>query len=159
MIFDLIRVMKEEASHMGRMVQGLQRGTMTMDLLTDTKRATAAITGIPLTLPITNHQVAGKVDTVKLRPPMVSSMGNPTTAKVPHARTHENTIITQGEYRGSKHHRVGEVSSIGIRRDIICNHRAKRAFRRGKRPYQEILLTLNDSPNDHKNIHNFYDVT
>jgi len=126
MIFDLIRVMKEEASHMGRMVQGPQRGTMTMDLLTENKRPTAAITGIPLTLPATSHPVAGKVDTVRLRPPIVSGMGNLTTAKVPHARTQENTIITQGEHGGGKHHKVGEVSSIGIEegiiRDIICNH-------------------------------------
>ena len=126
MIVDLIRDMKEEESHMGRVVQGLQRGTMTMGLLTDNKRAMAATTAIPLTLPITNHQVARKVDTVKLRPHMVSSMVNTTTAKVLHARTRQNTIITQGEYREGKLHRVGEVSSIdmeeGIRCDIICNH-------------------------------------
>jgi len=126
MIFDPIRDMKEEASHMGRVVQGLQRGTMTMDLRTDNKKVTAAITEIPLTLPITNHPVLGKVDTVKLGPPMVSNMGNPTTAKVPHVRTRENTTITQGEHRGGKHHRVGEVSSIGteegIRREVIFNH-------------------------------------
>lgn len=126
MIFDLIRDMNEEVSPMGRTVQGLQRGTMTMDLLTDNKRATAAITDIPLTLPITNHPVVGKVDTVKVRPPMVSSMVSTTTAKVPHTRTRKNTIITQGDYREGKHHRVGEVSSIDmeedIRCDIICNH-------------------------------------
>jgi len=95
MIVDPIRDMKEEESHMERMVQGLRRGTMTMDLLTDNKRATAAITVNPLNLPITKHQEAEKVDTVKLRPRMVSSMGNPMTAKVLHARTPKNTIITQ----------------------------------------------------------------
>lgn len=126
MIIDLIRDLKEEVSPIGRMLQGLQRGTMIMDLLTDHKRATEAITNSPSTLPITNHPVAGKVDTVKVRPHMVSSMVNTTTAKVPHARTRKNTIITQGEYREGKLHRVGEVSSIdmeeGIRCDIICNH-------------------------------------
>lgn len=97
MIFDLIGDMKEEESHMGRVVQGLPRGTMTMGLLTDNKRAMAAITAIPLTLPITNHQVAGKVDTVKLRPPMVSSMGSAMTAKIPRARTR---LVEHDNYTG-----------------------------------------------------------
>lgn len=118
MIFDLIRDMKEEVSPMGRMVQRLHRGTMTMDLLTDNKGATAAITDNPLTLHITNLPVVGKVDTVKVRPPMVSSIANTTTAKVPHARSRRNTIITQGKYRKDKHHRVGKVSSIDMEEGI-----------------------------------------
>lgn len=150
MTSDLLRDMKEVASHMGCMIQGLQRGTMTMDLPTDNKSATVAITGFLLTLLITNHPVAGKVDTVKLRPPMVSSMGNTMIAKVPHTLIRENKIITQGEYREGKHHRMGEVSSIGmeegIRRDIrrlvICNqhchnvkqNHAKEMFHCGESP-------------------------
>lgn len=114
--------MTEVVSHMGHTAHTLQTGTMTLDLPPVNKRATVSVTGILLTILITSLPEAGKVDTVKLRPPMVSSMANTTTAKVPHARTRKNKIISQ---RGSTERastRVEQVSSIGMEDGIRCRN-------------------------------------
>lgn len=118
--------MTEVVSHMGRTAHSLQTGTMTLDLPTVNKRATVPVTGILLTILINSLPGAGKVDTVKLRPPMVSSMANTTTAKVPHALSRKNKIISQRGSTEMASTRVEEMSNIGmedrIRCDIICYH-------------------------------------